>query len=294
MYYTDGAARRRLASAEGDRYTAYAHELIATFFEQVRRFVGQDTMTVDPECQAHIDAGEAALCTGDALVGPYVPIYAENRVDLKVRMNLTTFALLYDEEEGFTEAYQELLVGMTAVMREEFELTVTASALAVVLHAVETDPDYPDTAVIIDFSVVLPSVGTEESERFRDAFDNNFTHMMGNVIEYYPMMLLETSNDHGFPRTHAPITSAPTRTSPPPPPPFAPPPPRPPPSPRPPPPPSPPPPSPPHPPPPLPPPRPPEPPPPPSPPALPCPPHPPSSAPTTFGKVHKDKNATCT
>ncbi|KAK3283257.1 hypothetical protein CYMTET_9037 [Cymbomonas tetramitiformis] len=180
MYYTDGAARRRLASAEGDRYTAYAHELIATFFEQVRRFVGQDTMTVDPECQAHIDAGEAALCTGDALVGPYVPIYAENRVDLKVRMNLTTFALLYDEEEGFTEAYQELLVGMTAVMREEFELTVTASALAVVLHAVETDPDYPDTAVIIDFSVVLPSVGTEESERFRDAFDNNFTHMMGN------------------------------------------------------------------------------------------------------------------
>ncbi|KAK3284285.1 hypothetical protein CYMTET_8058 [Cymbomonas tetramitiformis] len=150
------------------------------FFEQVRRFVGQDTMTVDPECQAHIDAGEAALCTGDALVGPYVPIYAENRVDLKVRMlNLATFALLYDEEEGFTEAYQELLVGMTAVMREEFELTVTASALAVVLHAVETDPDYPDTAVIIDFSVVLPSVGTEESDRFRDAFDNNFTHMMG-------------------------------------------------------------------------------------------------------------------
>ena len=71
-------------------------------------------------------AGEAALCTGDALVGPYVPIYAENRVDLKVRMNLTTFALLYDEKEGFTEAYQDLLVGMTAVMREEFELTVTA------------------------------------------------------------------------------------------------------------------------------------------------------------------------
>ncbi|KAK3236441.1 hypothetical protein CYMTET_53427 [Cymbomonas tetramitiformis] len=167
-------------------------------------------MPADPACQEHIAAGQAALCMGEPLVGPFVPIYPENRVDLKVRMNLTTYSLLYDEEEGFTEAYQELLTGMTAKMREEFDLTVTASALAVVLHAVETDPDNPDTAVLIDFSVVLPDVGTEESERFRDAFDNNFTDMMGNVIESFPMMLLSSSNQHGYPRTHAPTTYAPT------------------------------------------------------------------------------------
>eukprot|EP00854_Cymbomonas_tetramitiformis_P001621 gene1620-2263_t len=163
-------------------------------------------MPADPACQEHIAAGQAALCMGDPLVGPFIPIYAENRVDLKVRMNLTTYSLLYDEEVGFTEAYQELLTGMTAKMREEFDLAVTASALAVVLHTVETDPDNPDTAVLIDFSVVLPDVGTEESERFRDAFNNNFTHMMGNVIESFPMMLLSSSNQHGYPRTHAPTT----------------------------------------------------------------------------------------
>ncbi|KAK3284217.1 hypothetical protein CYMTET_8122 [Cymbomonas tetramitiformis] len=183
-------------------------------------------MPADPDCQAHIAAGEAALCTGDPMVGPFVPLYAENRIDLKVRMNLTTYALLYDDESGFTEDYYYLLEAMTDSMRQQFGLTVTASGLAVVLHAVEEDPDNPDTAVIIDFSVVLPDTGTEESENFRNAFRNNFTDVIGNIIEVFPMTLIETSNDHGFPRTHAPTTYAPTLSSPPPPPPSPPMPPR--------------------------------------------------------------------